>query len=250
MWKVKIAYIGVCFTWLVIKEVVLTQDNLRKRVIQLCSRCYLCEHNVETINQLSLHYKVTRQQWDLFNIHQPQRYQVDNAWENFWSHDKLERGGWGVGGFITNKNGLKIVPATKVFSRYMLSFVKKSRWIVFCSLVFGVNYRWSRFNSRNSRFLVREARMVVIFWSLDVTLIFWFPAQSLMIYIPILLYPQKRKQILCFSGLPRIIVGILALGSYTDALVCLQRFLKTEAFLSLYPLMLDFAPNPWKTHCV
>lgn len=39
IWKVKIPYKVACFTWLLAKEAVLTQDNLVKRGYQLCSKC-------------------------------------------------------------------------------------------------------------------------------------------------------------------------------------------------------------------
>lgn len=54
------------FTWLVVKEAALTQENLMKRGIHRCPRCFFCEQQAETINHLFLHCKVTRQLWDLF----------------------------------------------------------------------------------------------------------------------------------------------------------------------------------------
>lgn len=65
-WKVKIPYKVACFTWLVAKEAVLTQENLMKRGLSICSRCYLCGQDAETISHLFLHCRVTRQLWELF----------------------------------------------------------------------------------------------------------------------------------------------------------------------------------------
>lgn len=49
IWRVKILYKVASFTWLVAKEVVLRQDNLkRRRDYQLRPRCYLCEEQAET----------------------------------------------------------------------------------------------------------------------------------------------------------------------------------------------------------
>ena len=46
------------FTWLVVKEAALTQENLMKKGIQMCPRCFFCEQKAETINHLFLHCKV------------------------------------------------------------------------------------------------------------------------------------------------------------------------------------------------
>ena len=40
IWKVKIPYKVVVFTWLVVKEAVLTLENLMKRGMHMCSRCF------------------------------------------------------------------------------------------------------------------------------------------------------------------------------------------------------------------
>ena len=66
IWKTKIPYKVACFTWLLAKEAVLTQDNLIKRGISLCSRCFLCGENAETVNHLFLHCKITDQLWKIF----------------------------------------------------------------------------------------------------------------------------------------------------------------------------------------
>ncbi|XP_059310048.1 uncharacterized protein LOC132061211 [Lycium ferocissimum] len=66
IWKTKIPYKVNCFSWLLAKEVVLTHENLNKRGFHLCSRCYLCGEQAETVNHLFLHCKVTDQLWQLF----------------------------------------------------------------------------------------------------------------------------------------------------------------------------------------
>ncbi|WMV33005.1 hypothetical protein MTR67_026390 [Solanum verrucosum] len=58
IWKGTIPHKVACFTWLVANQAVLTQDNLMKRGRQLCSRCFFCEAEIETVNHLFLHCKV------------------------------------------------------------------------------------------------------------------------------------------------------------------------------------------------
>lgn len=48
--RTKIPYKVNCFSWLLMKEAVLTHENLNKRCFLLCSRCFFCEEQVETIN--------------------------------------------------------------------------------------------------------------------------------------------------------------------------------------------------------
>ncbi|WMV47891.1 hypothetical protein MTR67_041276 [Solanum verrucosum] len=66
IWKGKIPHKVACFTWLVASQAVLTQDNLMKRGKQLCSRCFFCEAEVETVNHLFQHCKVTGKLWQWF----------------------------------------------------------------------------------------------------------------------------------------------------------------------------------------
>ncbi|WMV17749.1 hypothetical protein MTR67_011134 [Solanum verrucosum] len=66
IWKAKIPHKVACFVWLLAKEVVLTQENLMKRGITLCSRCFFCGETAETINHLFIQCKVTGQLWSLF----------------------------------------------------------------------------------------------------------------------------------------------------------------------------------------
>ncbi|WMV26903.1 hypothetical protein MTR67_020288 [Solanum verrucosum] len=66
IWKAKIPYKVSCFVWLLTKEAVLTQDNLMKRGITLCSRCFFCGKTAETVNHLFIQCKVTDQLWNLF----------------------------------------------------------------------------------------------------------------------------------------------------------------------------------------
>lgn len=66
IWKTKIPYKVNYFTWLLSKEEVLTHENLNRRKLNLCSRCYLCEEQVETVNHLFWHCKWTNQLWQMF----------------------------------------------------------------------------------------------------------------------------------------------------------------------------------------
>ena len=67
IWKTKIPYKVSCFTWLLAKQAVLTQENLMKRNIQLSPRCLLCgEEEVETVNHLFLHCRITNILWNVF----------------------------------------------------------------------------------------------------------------------------------------------------------------------------------------
>ncbi|WMV36972.1 hypothetical protein MTR67_030357 [Solanum verrucosum] len=66
IWKCRIPYKVSCFIWLLAKDAALTQDNVMKRGITLCSRCVLCGETSETVNHLFLHCKFTQQLWRVF----------------------------------------------------------------------------------------------------------------------------------------------------------------------------------------
>jgi len=66
IWKVKIPPKVSCFTWLLAKQAVLTQENLMKRGIQLSPRCFLCGEEAETVNHLFLHCRITNILWSIF----------------------------------------------------------------------------------------------------------------------------------------------------------------------------------------
>lgn len=66
IWKVKTPYKEACFVWLVARKACLTENNLMKRGLPLCSRCHLCGREAETINHLFLHCSVTVQVWNIF----------------------------------------------------------------------------------------------------------------------------------------------------------------------------------------
>ncbi|WMV30140.1 hypothetical protein MTR67_023525 [Solanum verrucosum] len=66
IWKCRIPHKVSCFIWLLAKEAALTQDNVMKRGITLCSRCFLCGETLETVNHLFLHCKYTQQLWRIF----------------------------------------------------------------------------------------------------------------------------------------------------------------------------------------
>lgn len=50
---------------LLAKEAVLTIDNLMKRGHTICSRCFQCKKESETVNHLFLHCQFTRQLWSI-----------------------------------------------------------------------------------------------------------------------------------------------------------------------------------------
>lgn len=52
IWKAKIPYKVSSFVWLRAREAVLTQDNLKKRGIIICSRCCLSGETDETVGHL------------------------------------------------------------------------------------------------------------------------------------------------------------------------------------------------------
>lgn len=66
IWKVKIPYKVACFTWLLARKAVLTQDILIRRGFHLCSKCYLCGEEAETISHLFLHCRIIEQLWRIF----------------------------------------------------------------------------------------------------------------------------------------------------------------------------------------
>lgn len=89
-----------CFVWLLAKEVVLTQDNLMKKGIPLCSRCFFCGETAETMVHLFIRCKVTSQLWRLFlclkNISWSMPGKITEAlhsWDEAGIHDK-NRNNW------------------------------------------------------------------------------------------------------------------------------------------------------------
>lgn len=51
---------------LVAKEACLSQENLKRRGINLCSKCNLCGKKLENSSHLFLHCGITDQLWQLF----------------------------------------------------------------------------------------------------------------------------------------------------------------------------------------
>ena len=66
IWKCRIPYKVSCVTWLLAKEVTLTQDNIMERVIMLFSRCSLCGETSESVKHLFPYCKYTPQLWRVF----------------------------------------------------------------------------------------------------------------------------------------------------------------------------------------
>ncbi|WMV24696.1 hypothetical protein MTR67_018081 [Solanum verrucosum] len=66
IWRTKAPLKVACFSWLLAKEVVLTHENLRKRNIILVMHCCLCGEAAETVGHLFLHCRITDQLWKIF----------------------------------------------------------------------------------------------------------------------------------------------------------------------------------------
>ncbi|WMV36832.1 hypothetical protein MTR67_030217 [Solanum verrucosum] len=90
IWRTVMPYKVNYFTWLLAKEAVLTHENLNKRKSNLCSRCYLCEELVETVNHLF--FTLQKDRSIVADVHPQEEDQVDKAWENYRSPTMLEQG--------------------------------------------------------------------------------------------------------------------------------------------------------------
>lgn len=66
IWKSKAPIKVACFGWVAIREACVTQDNLQRRGFMLSNTCYLCEEDLESVNNLFIHCKVVKQCWELF----------------------------------------------------------------------------------------------------------------------------------------------------------------------------------------
>lgn len=87
--KTKIPYKVSCFTWLLAKQAVLTQENLMKRNIHLSPRCFLCGEEVETGTHLFLHCRVTNIFVEYF--HQSEGHELGYAKESYPYFEDLEQ---------------------------------------------------------------------------------------------------------------------------------------------------------------
>ena len=127
------------------KEAVLTQDNLMKRGIPLCSICLFCGKTVETINHLFLHCRVTSQLRRLFlNLKEmswvmPSKItEAIQSWEEAGMQSK-SRERWRIvfllsfGGKYGRRGILDVLIVQK-------TACKKSSLIACCYYVFGVLY--------------------------------------------------------------------------------------------------------------
>lgn len=104
VWKVKLPSEVTYFVWLVVRDACLPQDNLKRRGMQLCSRCYLCGKEAESNCHLFIHCLVARVLWNPFLsmkglswIKPRTRGQLPSCW-NF------------SGGLIRQKKWWKIIP--------------------------------------------------------------------------------------------------------------------------------------------
>lgn len=66
IWKTKLPPKVICFSWTALHEACLTQDNLRRRKIQMANRCYMCHSSLESVNHLLLHCTVASEIWNMF----------------------------------------------------------------------------------------------------------------------------------------------------------------------------------------
>ncbi|CAN4112929.1 unnamed protein product [Withania somnifera] len=71
----------------------------------MCSRCYFCEQDVETIDHLFLHCKVVSQLWNLFTSFRGIRWAMRGRTGEALTSWNFEGGG------STNKDMWRIVPA-------------------------------------------------------------------------------------------------------------------------------------------
>ena len=107
-----------CFTWLLAKQDVLTQENLMKRGIQLSPRCSLCGEEAETVNHLFLHCRITNILWSIFI----------NSKYLFW---------------VMPRN---IVQSLKIWSSFAYIYGHKERWKIIPTCIL-----WSMWKERNLR---------------------------------------------------------------------------------------------------
>lgn len=84
--------------WTAAWEACLTQNNLQKRGFVFCSRCYLCEEELETTIHLLLHCRYARQCQELFfnlcgiSWTMPQNVRtLLNSWKHQKTHEALKQ---------------------------------------------------------------------------------------------------------------------------------------------------------------
>ncbi|WMV37643.1 hypothetical protein MTR67_031028 [Solanum verrucosum] len=105
IWRIKVPHKVACFTWLLVNEAILTQDNVAKRGISLCNRCSLCGKANETVRHVFLHCNFTDQLWQIFlNLRGISWSMPSKINETLFSWEMA-----GVG--ATNKERWRMIPA-------------------------------------------------------------------------------------------------------------------------------------------
>ena len=60
VWPPQLTYIF----WILLKDKILTMDNLLKRGFNIVNRCYLCKNDAKSINHMTMHCSHTNRLWE------------------------------------------------------------------------------------------------------------------------------------------------------------------------------------------
>ncbi|WMV19028.1 hypothetical protein MTR67_012413 [Solanum verrucosum] len=78
IWKAKIPHKVACFVWFLAKDVVLTQENLMKKGITLCSRCFFlwgsCRNSQSLVHPVQGHWPIVE------SIPKAQKHLMGHTW--------------------------------------------------------------------------------------------------------------------------------------------------------------------------
>lgn len=66
IWKIDRPLKLSCFAWLAIRKACLTHEILQKKGMQICSRCFMCENEVEINSHLFIHCHKAANLWNMF----------------------------------------------------------------------------------------------------------------------------------------------------------------------------------------
>ncbi|XP_070026633.1 uncharacterized protein [Nicotiana sylvestris] len=108
IWRTRLPLKVICFSWTALYEACLTQENLVKKNFQLVNRCYMCQRDAETNNQLFLHCRVAADIWSMFcsvfGISRVMPYNMKEAFQS-WASCKVDK---------TIKNIWRMIPASSM----------------------------------------------------------------------------------------------------------------------------------------